>query len=222
MIDLHAHILPGFDDGPPTLEDSLAMLRQAAEEGVTEIVATPHVMKGSYDHTRESIAAAVKELNAAAAAAGINLPVHPGGELYLDFDLLDMVKEQRTITLGAGRYVLLEFPAMGIPQGMDEIVFNLQINDYHPVLAHPERNVDIINKPSLLYELCYKGVLVQQNTGSLLGYFGKSVQQVAKLFLAHRLVHVVASDAHDARQRCFRHKAWVAAATPEPVHPPIR
>ncbi len=214
MIDLHTHILPGFDDGPASSEESLAMLRQAADQGITELVASPHVMKGSYDHTPESIARGVAELQALAQAAGIPVKLHVGGEVYLDFDVLEAAKEQRAITLGAGRYVLLEFPAMGLPQGMDEIVFELQIRGYHPILAHPERNLDIINKPSLLYELVYKGVLVQQNAGALLGYFGNSVREVARLFLEHHLVHAVASDAHDARQRTFCQREWVALATP--------
>ncbi len=214
MIDLHAHVLPGFDDGPAALEESLAMLRQAAAQGLTAVTACPHIMKGSYDHTRESIAAAVAELNAAAQAEQIPVTVYPGGENYLDFDLVEAAKAGTAATLGAGKYLLLEFPALGLPQGMDSIIFDLQISGYHPVLAHPERNVDIINQPSLLYEMVYKGVLVQQNAGSLLGYFGGAVQKVAKLFLQHNLVHVVASDAHDSRQRDFKQQAWVTAATP--------
>lgn len=201
MIDLHCHLLPGIDDGPATLEDSLALARAAAAAGTRAIVATPHIDHRWGVEPRE-VAGRVDEMRRALGEAGIELDVHAGGEIALT-RLADLDPEQLdAVRLGGGPYMLLECPHQPTA-GSDFHTFVHRMRDRGEsvLLAHPERSPAFRRNVDSLAGLVERGVLTSITASSLLGTFGGSVREFSLRLLTDGLVHNVASDSHDAERR---------------------
>jgi protein-tyrosine phosphatase len=203
VIDLHSHILPGVDDGPATLEGSLALARVAVAAGTRTILATPHI-----NHDRSIDAALVAQrlevLRPALAAAEIPLEVLPGGEIAIwrlgDLDDAAL----RTLALGGGaggNYLLVESPFSPAIGAFEPPVLDLLGRGHRVLLAHPERCPAFQHDPERLQRLVDAGALVQITAGSMTGGFGPTVRRLTAALLRDGLVHVVASDAHDAVKR---------------------
>jgi protein-tyrosine phosphatase len=214
MIDLHNHILYGLDDGPETLAESLAMCRLGYRDGIRVIVATPHTLNGVYQNSRTAIVTRVRELNAALAKGGIlslnselrtpnsELKILPGADVHLGEETLRHLRQDRLMTLGDGhRFILIELPSQGIPYLAEKVLFQIIVRGIIPVITHPERNPEIGRKPERYYEMIRMGCLGQVTAMSLTGGFGPGVRRFAEELLTHRLVHIIASDAHSLEER---------------------
>jgi protein-tyrosine phosphatase len=201
MIDLHCHVLPGIDDGPETIEGSLALARAAAAGGVQTIVATPHVSR-RYPNDAATIARLVGEVNEHLAAEGIAVQVRPGAEIALT-SAADMAPEQieRLGLGGAGGWLLIEPPFTPAAGGIDMIVLDIVRQGHRVVLAHPERCPAFHRDRAVLEALVRAGVLTSITAGSLIGSFGADVRRFARGLVRDGLVHNVASDAHDHLMR---------------------
>lgn len=200
VIDLHTHVLPGIDDGPATIEGSLALARVAAERGTKVMVATPHV---NWHHHNDSaaIARGVDELNERLRVETIDLEVRAGAEIAMTrVEQLDPGELDR-LRLGDGPWVLLEPPFTPIVTGLDGVVMALQSEGHRVLLAHPERCPAMHREPELLESLVKAGVLTSITAGSLVGQFGGEVRRFSRRLMERKLVHNVASDAHDAVKR---------------------
>ncbi len=196
MIDLHSHVLPGIDDGAETIDGSLDILRAAQADGIARIAATPHV-RHDYPTTPEQMERLVARVQEAARASDIALDVLPGGELDLAYaDSLDDDSLRRFGLGGNPRLLLLEFPYVGWPVGLPDLVFRLRVRGFTAVLAHPERNADVQENPERLRELVDAGVWVQLTAASVDGRLGRRNAAAAKALLDAELAHVIASDAH--------------------------
>lgn len=201
MIDLHCHILPKFDDGPQSWEDSLAMARMAAKDGITDLVATPHFGKVFYQHDLDTIRKAVHLLNQHLIEEGVNLRVYPGGDVALDSDLQIWVKEKRLPTIADnGRYFLLEPPESLSLYGIEQLVFELKLAELTPIITHPER-MEPGDNWIWLRRLVELGCLSQLTGMSLTGGFGKKAQKQAVYLIREGLGHIISSDAHSPRHR---------------------
>jgi protein-tyrosine phosphatase len=200
VIDLHCHVLAGIDDGPRTIEDSLAMARAAARAGTRTIVATPHV-NWRYANTAQDIARTVAQLNERVAADGLSLEVLPGAEIALtriaDIDPAEL----RRLALAANGWLLVEPPFTPAASGLDTILVQLQRQGHRIVLAHPERCPAFQRHPAMLEELVRGGILASITAGSLVGHFGAEPRRFALALLRQGLAHNVASDAHDELDR---------------------
>ncbi len=202
MIDLHAHILPALDDGPPDLEEAVAMARIAVAEGTGSLVASPHVVRGAYENDRAGILQAVEDLNGELGRRGIKLKVHPGAEYMLDPDLPRWLGEGRALTINdSGKYLLVEFPSAGIPPYSAQTLYEIALQGVIPVIAHPERNFDLIRDPDLLARFLERGAVCQVTAGSLTGLFGRRIQQVGWYYLNRGMCHLIGSDAHSPGYR---------------------
>ena len=158
LIDIHSHIIPGVDDGSLDLETSLGLLRMAAENGTTDIIATPHVIDVSTTLTWDSIRRRVEELQKEADKNGIPITIYPGAETELNFDLLELIrKDHSAFCLAGSRYCLMEMPSLMLPPHLDDMIYELQLMDIVPVLAHPERQMQLMENPDRLLELLHKG-----------------------------------------------------------------
>jgi protein-tyrosine phosphatase len=196
MIDLHSHVLPGVDDGAGSLEQSLAILAAAAEDGITRIAATPHV-RDDYPTAPETMERGVAELNRAARDAGVPVEVLTGGELDLEHAArLDDASLARYGLGGNPRMLLLECPYTGWPLDLRERLFQLGTRGFSVVLGHPERNPDVQGDPELLRPLVDAGMLVQLTAGSVDGTLGARARKASRALLDGGLAHLVASDAH--------------------------
>jgi protein-tyrosine phosphatase len=200
VIDLHCHVLAGIDDGPDTIEGSLAMARVAAELGTHTIVATPHV-SFRYPNDSETIERLVRETNAAFADAGVALNVLAGAEIAMS-QAADLDPEELTaLSLGDGPWLLIECPFTSVAIGLDTLIGELEEEGHRIVLAHPERCPAFQRDPEMLESLVQGGVLTSITAGSLVGRFGGTVKRFAFELLEAEVVHNVASDAHDPEQR---------------------
>lgn len=215
MIDLHSHILPGIDDGSRTLEEAVDLGRSAAEDGITVIAATPHV-RDDYPTTPDQMERGVDEVNAALAAAGVEVEVRRGGEIALDRLASLSAEEVRRFGLGGNAsYLLVEFPYYGWPLDLAEQLFRLRASGITPVLAHPERNADVQANPERLRSVVEAGALVQLTAASIDGRIGRSSRECGFRLLELGLAHVLASDAHHPGIRAVGMAAAVEAIDDE-------
>ena len=196
MIDLHSHVLPGIDDGVRSIEESLDLLRAAHDDGIDRIAATPHVRE-DYPTTPREMELRHAEVCGAAREAAIPVEVLRGGELDLAFASRLEDDDLRRFGLGGNpSLLLLEFPYLGWPLRLPDLVFDLQLRGFRVVLAHPERNADVQLEPERLRPLVDNGVVVQLTAASLDGRLGGAPRTAARRLLDARLAHLVASDAH--------------------------
>ena len=248
MIDLHAHILPGLDDGVKNLEESIQMCWISYRDGVRTIVATPHTLNGLYVNDRETILNKVNELNEALKEFGMwnsecgieniksaicnlkskmsfdselrtpnselnlnnsafrnpqsALKILPGADVRLCEKTLLQLDQGKVMTISDGKkYLFLEFPFQGIPYQAEEIIFQIRTRGMSPIITHPERNLEIGQRPQRYYEMIRIGCLGQVTAMSLTGEFGPKVRQIAVRLLKNRLIHFIASDAHSTDGR---------------------
>jgi protein-tyrosine phosphatase len=212
MIDIHTHILPQLDDGSPDIETSLEMARQASQQGVTTLIATPHYWPGVYQPRWGEVLEKTSQLNNELANQGINVKVLPGMEVRLDMDLPKWLEQGTIGTLNnTGKHLLVELPHQSLPSYTEMVLCKLLAKGITPILAHPERNQAVIADPNQLYDMLEKGVLVQITAASLIGAFGRRAQHTAKLMLEHGWVHFIASDCHDIVKRRYIYQEVVAA-----------
>lgn len=200
MIDLHCHVLSGIDDGPDTIEGSLAIARASLAAGIDTLVATPHV-NYRYRNDAASIAVGVGALNRRLQEEGIELTVRPGAEIALtELDAIEP-EELSRLALGGGSWLLIEPPFALVAPGLDRILLGLRRQGHRVVLAHPERCPLFHRDRRMLGTLLDAGVLSSITAGSLVGRFGRSVRRFALELVSEDMIHNVTSDAHDCDGR---------------------
>jgi len=204
MIDIHTHILPGVDDGAQTVEDAIAMAQAAVNEGITTIIATPHHQNGAYDNPKPSVLSLTAALNDELKRRNIALTVLPGQEVRLHGGLLDGLARHEVTALADTPYILIEFPPDHVPKYTEQLLFDAQVKGWMPIIAHPERNAEIIENPERLYQLVKRGALAQLTASSVTGHFGKKIKTFSFQLIEANLVHFIASDAHNVKNRPFR------------------
>ncbi|WP_026679383.1 tyrosine-protein phosphatase [Fictibacillus gelatini] len=204
MIDSHCHILPGIDDGAQTINDSLMMARHAANEGITKIIATPHHRNGQYVNTKLDILKYVELLNEKLNQENIPLTILPGQETRIHTSLLDGFDSDELLTLNdTGKYLFVELPSNHVPKNASQLFYELLLKGVTPIIVHPERNSELMEKPDLLFHFVKEGVLTQITSSSIIGKFGKKIKSFTEKILEHQLTHFIASDAHNISTRSF-------------------
>lgn len=203
MIDIHSHILFDVDDGPKTKEESIAMLEAAATEGITDIISTPHSNHPMYDVKVKSVIEQTKNLQEELEKLHIPINIHLGHEVRISEKIVERVLSNESLRLAKSNYLLLELPSNTIPQYTSLIIRELLNINITPIIAHPERNKSIAEKPAKLERLIREGAVAQITAGSLAGHFGKSIQQLSLNLVRSNLVHTYGSDAHNLSTRPF-------------------
>lgn len=202
MIDIHCHILPGIDDGPAEESEALEMACLAVEDGITDLVCTPHHLPGLYPTRPEHIHAAVRNLQHNLNAANIPLNLHPGMEVHISAIDPELVHQGKLLSLNKQRSALLvELPHQFVPPNVDSVFWSLITNRIKPVLAHVERYPALLADPSPLTGWVRMGMMTQITASSLLGRFGPEVEGFAWQLIEHNMAHIVATDAHSADVR---------------------
>ncbi len=211
MIDLHSHILPGLDDGAGDIEVSMRMARIAVQEGVQTMVATPHV-NFDYPIDADTIISRVGEMNVALARAGVALAVLPGAEISVARAAQLSDDDLKAFALARGKTVLIESPYIKGAGFIEELLFDLQLRGFQPLLAHPERCPMFQEDIERLQRLVVRDVMCSVNAQSLAGRFGTKARDTAHELVRRELVHDVASDSHDETRRPPGMRAGIAAA----------
>jgi protein-tyrosine phosphatase len=202
MIDLHSHILPGIDDGPATLEQSLELAALYQKAGFTKVVATPHWVPGtSLTPSIELIHQRIALLTDSFESRQIDIQIFSGMEIALDFNLGDLLFTRHLLTLAGSSYVLIESPFQRLPLGWDQMFFAIMAKGYRIVLAHPERCMQLFLTPELYDDIIDTGVFFQVNYDSFLGCYGKKESETAFYLLKKGYIHILATDSHNTLQR---------------------
>ena len=203
MVDLHCHILPGVDDGAIDLHDSVEMAKQAKAQGCRAVVASSHLGESLFDTNAALLRAEHKRLVTAFARQGVDLQVIPGAENFLaDGDPGRFIEGAVPIGEG-GHWVLFDFSMRHSPPGVSEAIEGLKRRGLGAIIAHPERNVGLMDDPTPLADWVARGALLQVNAASLLGLLGRDAQEMAEWLLVNGAAHLMASDAHDPVRRPF-------------------
>jgi protein-tyrosine phosphatase len=201
MVDVHCHILPGLDDGPQAIEESLAMAESAITDGITHVVATPHCnTEFVFDYPR-----VLQLRDQLQSEIGDRLTLATGCDFHLNPENLEALhSDAPRFCINQRGYLLVEFNEISIPPAMDNTLHNLQLKGLRPVITHPERNAILRRQPERLAKWARLGCFVQVTAGSLTGGFGPRAQEDSLCWIARGIVHLVASDAHNTRRRPLR------------------
>ena len=197
--DLHSHLIPGIDDGSPNIETSLLLIKGMIGLGYKKLITTPHIMWDMYQNTRETILEKLEELRAAVKAEGLAIEINAAAEYFIDDYLEGLLKCKEPLLTISGNMVLVEFSMAHHPFSLKEILFDMQMSGYQPVLAHPERYIYLEHGRDFYDELKNIGCLFQLNLLSLGNYYGKSVHQLAEYLIKKNYYDLIGSDLHHVR-----------------------
>lgn len=196
MIDIHSHLIPRVDDGSQSLEESLSLLKQAEEDGITELISTPHFIKnGEYRIKAHEL---VKRFNELKQAYKGPIKLHLGNEFYIHPDLSELLEKGEILTLAESDYILVEFPFHEYKEEYDEILYELSLK-YRIIIAHPERYSYVQDDPNFCLRWLNEGYYLQANQNSL---FRKETKKVLIPMIEHGFISFVASDAHNVHRAC--------------------
>ena len=205
MIDIHSHVLPGVDDGSRNLEESLEILRGLEEQGITELICTPHFIAETKQcnpcNKNEKI---LDELKQAADDANIKIKLHLGNEIYIDKEIPKYLRTKKMSPLG-NKYLLVELPMSGKYPQYRDILIDLQEKGWKVILAHPERYHSFQNKYELIDEITKLGILLQCNIGSINKQYGKEAKKtIVKLAKDHKIFCFGTDIHHPAQLACYK------------------
>ena len=196
MIDFHTHILPNIDDGARNIEETLYLIQEAQKVGFEAIIATSHYMEGYYETDVSGRELWINAIYQKLQKENLDIKLYLGNEIYLSDNIISLLEEGQASTINDTSYVLFEMPLNIEPLNLYHVVYEMMQNKLVPILAHPERYTFVQQDPELIYDLIEKGVLMQANYASILGYYGSKAQIMVKKFLENNMIHFLGSDVH--------------------------
>ena len=196
MIDLHSHIIPKIDDGSKSIEDSIAMIKEAKNAGFTDIFLTPHYIENYFDLDVQSRKEKFAELREIVKENNIEINLFLGSEIFINPEIDKLYLSNTILTLNNSKYMLIEIPMNDTILYLDDVIENLVSIGITPILAHPERYQYVQNDINVCEGLIDKGALFQMNFGSIIGVYGKDVKKTAIKLLKNNYIHFLGSDAH--------------------------
>jgi len=198
VIDIHCHLLPEVDDGPKSWDVAVEMCRMAVADGITHAVATPHA-NDRYVYDRVYLSSLLAQLQE---KVGPSLGLSLGCDFHLSYENLERVLDRpHTYTIGETNYLLVELSDFSVPIQLSDCFFRLGDRGLTPILTHPERNPILQQNPQRLLEWAEQGCLMQVTASALTGFWGERPEIIARWLLDRAAVHILASDAHDAKRR---------------------
>lgn len=197
--DMHSHLLPGIDDGSPDIQTSLNLIRGMMDLGYTKLITTPHIMWDMYKNSHEVILEKLAVLRNAVKEAGLAVEINAGAEYFLDDHVEELVNSNTPLLPISGNMILVEFSMAFPSRSLKDILFSLQMQNYLPVIAHPERYLYLDKNKDFYEELKDIGCLFQLNILSLGGYYGKSAQELALFLVKKGYYDLIGTDLHGVR-----------------------
>lgn len=197
--DMHSHLIPGIDDGSKSIEESLEMISRLKDLGINKIVTTPHIMSEFYKNTPDIILGGLKTLKEALQKESIDVEINAAAEYYLDEFFLEKVRNGEPLLTVYKNHVLVETGFVSKPLMLVEIFFEMEMNGYKPILAHPERYQYLAQDKKLLHELIDRDVYLQLNLLSLTGFYSRHVQAFAEFLVKEGRIKYLGTDTHNHR-----------------------
>ena len=206
-VDMHAHWLPGIDDGAQNIEEALEIIRFLNATGYRKLIATPHVMSDFYKNSTETILGKLAEVKSAVEKEGIDIQLEAAAEYYFDEEFLNRIADDDILSIGKDKFVLFEFSYLNPPNEVYQTVTDLVQKGYRPLLAHPERYNYYAHDMEEYEKLANMGVFFQLNLMSLAGHYGSSAKHVAEWMIDNDKVMFVGTDVHNERHFKSIHNA---------------
>jgi len=208
--DIHSHFIPGIDDGSPDMETTLNLIKEMQKLGFSKVITTPHVMSDFYKNSSETILQGLAAVRSELKVQNINMEIDAAAEYYIDYDFEQKIGNEKFLTFGPN-YILVELSFVEAPKNFFDIIFKLQLENYKVVLAHPERYHYFQMKD--YDEFVNRGVLLQINWLSLIGYYSPQIQNKIQDLIAQNRVSFLGTDCHNVHhaalyQKCQTKKAW--------------
>ena len=201
MIDIHCHILPNVDDGSESLEESIEMAKIAESEGITRIVNTSHCHFDFKYKKGNELKLELEKFNQALKEENINIEVLLGNELYYTSDLIERFDELDFFSMNNSKYILMEFSPINFPKNIEDVIYEIKIRGYIPIIAHAERYKQVQEDVNIVLDCIKEGALIQVNASSILGKNEEKAEDTSKKLLDNNMVHFVATDAHSSNRR---------------------
>ncbi|WP_245989043.1 tyrosine-protein phosphatase [Pelobium manganitolerans] len=192
---MHSHILPGIDDGAPTVKESILLIKRLQKLGFQKLIATPHIMADYYRNTPDTINRALDLLREELLKQKIDIPVEAAAEYYLDETFENKINAGNLMTMGKD-YILFELSYINYPNNIKDIIQKLNDKGLKPILAHPERYPYLYGSIENFYKIKEYGCYFQLNTISLTGYYGKATQKIAEDLVENMMIDFIGSDMH--------------------------
>lgn len=198
-VDMHSHLIPGIDDGSKTLEESLELIKRLKDYGLRKLITTPHVMSEYYKNSPETILPGLQKLREALKEENIDIEIEAAAEYFIDEMLMEKIHNKEKILTIGGNLVLVETGFMARPLMLKEIFFDMEMNGYKPVLAHPERYQYLIQDKELLHDLLDRDIYFQINLLSLTGFYSKPIKNFAETLIDEGKIRFFGTDCHNTR-----------------------
>lgn len=209
--DMHSHLIPGIDDGSPDMETSLRLIRGMAELGYKKLITTPHIMWDMYPNSREKILQNYTALLNRVKEEKLEITIQVAAEYFLDEHVKNLLAKREPLLTLKDNLVLVEFSMASEPVDLKEILFEMQLQDYQPVIAHPERYSYHERNPEFFEIMKSAGYWFQLNILSLAGLYGKSAQSMARQFIKKNFYELAGTDLHNTRHLSELHRAAFAS-----------
>jgi len=208
--DIHSHFIPGIDDGSPDMETTISLIKEMQGLGFKKVITTPHVMSDFYKNSSDIILKGLTDIRSELKVQNINMEIEAAAEYYIDYDFEQKIGKEKFLTFG-DNYILVELSFMEAPKNLFDIIFKLQLEGYKVALAHPERYAFFTMDD--YEELVNRGVLLQINWLSIIGYYSPQIEQKTKDLIAADMVSFIGSDCHNMNhaelyKKCQTKKAW--------------
>lgn len=211
LVDMHSHLLPGIDDGAPTMDHTIGMLRKFEALGYRKLILTPHVMSGVYDNTSDIILSKLEEVRKVSEELRLNLTLEASAEYFFDETLFERIRKKDLLPF-SGNHILFEFSFRNQPSQVDELIFQLKSAGYQPILAHFERYLYFHPSVEVAKTLRERGCLIQVNLNAFTGHYGPEVKKQAIRLLKAGLIDLLGSDCHR-----IQHLETLESALKDPV-----
>ena len=201
LVDIHCHIIPEVDDGAASIRETANLLQKEYQDGVTEIILTPHFRRGMFETPQDVIEKQFAKVQRMVQRSRTGMKVYLGCEYHMHPQMVQDLNEGRRPTMAGSRYVLLEFSSLHSYAQIRNQVYVLAASGYVPIIAHVERYPCLLKRPVLIRELCELGAKIQLTSDSVLGEEGWRIRQFCRLLLKEHCVDYIATDAHNMRER---------------------
>lgn len=195
--DMHSHLIPGIDDGAPDLETALDLIKALSDLGYKKLITTPHIIWDIYRNSPENILKGFKELQKSVIEAQIDINIAVAAEYFLDDHFKELLEKKEPLLTIKDNLVLVEFSMANEPIGLKEILFDMQLQGYLPVIAHPERYSYNARNLEFFAIMKSSGYLFQLNILSLVGVYGRLPQVMARNFIKNDYYELVGTDLHN-------------------------
>lgn len=199
VTDMHSHLLPGIDDGSTDVDNSLELIKGLQELGFRNFITTPHILWDLYKNTPQTIGAAHQLLQQKLQSEKMDVNISAAAEYFLDDHFDDLLSAKTPFLIIKNKMVLVEFSFLSAPVNYKNLLFNLQIGGYQPILAHPERYTYLAGQKQVFDELKSGGCLFQTNLLSLAGHYGPATSDLAHYLIKKGMIDFLGTDLHHLR-----------------------